>query len=263
MTRLRDWMTPDPEHLPPDASALEALERMIDRGIRHLPIVDARARLVGVVSIDDLRAALPFSVSLRRPPTAAERESALECALGELMTHAPLTATPETTLEDGAALLARFRIGCLPVVDAAGRLVGIFSETDALRALVAGKSAPEARPSGRALDLELLHAELRAERERIARQLERARGVERTAAAPADSRTDRVEEAERRTELAVDEPLTALAQRRLETIDRALGRARLGRLGVCEKCGGEIPVARLRALPGATLCLRCASNGAR
>jgi acetoin utilization protein AcuB len=260
MSRLREWMTSDPEVATPDASALEALERMIERGIRHLPIVDALGRLTGILSIDDLRAALPFAVSLRRPPSTSERESAREYAIGELMSYAPLTATPDTPLEEAAARLARFRIGCLPVVDASGRPVGIFSETDALRALVSGKGQADARPSGRALDLQLLHAELRSERERLVSRLERARSDERTAAAPADVPVDRVEEAERRIELAIDEPLTGLAQRRLAALDHALARAASGRLGTCEKCGGDIPIERLRALPGATVCVRCADG---
>ncbi len=42
---VRDLMTPDPERIEPDASALAALELMIDRGIRHLPVVDRGGRI--------------------------------------------------------------------------------------------------------------------------------------------------------------------------------------------------------------------------
>jgi CBS domain-containing protein len=264
MSTLREWMTRDVNQLDPKASALEALELMIDRGIRHLPIVDRRGRLVGIVSIDDLRAALPFAVSLRREPSASERQSALECTVGELMTHGPVTATPATSLEDAAALLARFRIGCLPVLDSAGQLVGIFSETDALRALASGKQPSAPRPSSRALDLELLVAELRAERERIFAAQERARGAERARAeAPHDAPMDSGDQAERLLEESIDEPLAALATRRLAALDHALARAARGQLGTCEKCSGEIPIARLRALPGATSCVRCAVGSTR
>ena len=241
MSTVRDFMTPDPHHLDPGASALEALERMIDRGIRHLPIVDRRGRLAGIVSVDDLRAALPFAVSLKREPSAAERQSALEYKLGELMTHAPITATPATSLADAAALLARFRIGCLPVLDAGGRLVGMFSETDALRALASGEPPRPPRPSSHARDVELLVAELRAERERIYAQQQRARAAE-----PVDP--------------SIEEPLAELASRRLAALDHALARAGRGQLGTCENCSREIPIARLRALPGATLCVHCATE---
>ncbi len=53
-TTLADVMTVDPDVLPPQASALDALRRMQDGGYRHLPIVD-RGRLIGVVSRRDFQ----------------------------------------------------------------------------------------------------------------------------------------------------------------------------------------------------------------
>ncbi|MGE0118845.1 MAG: CBS domain-containing protein [Dongiaceae bacterium] len=53
-TALADVMTADPDVLPPQASALDALRRMQDGGYRHLPIVD-RGRLVGIVSRRDFQ----------------------------------------------------------------------------------------------------------------------------------------------------------------------------------------------------------------
>ena len=49
-------MTRDPETVSPDQDALDALNRMHDRGFRHLPVVDADSRVVGIVSIRDLNA---------------------------------------------------------------------------------------------------------------------------------------------------------------------------------------------------------------
>ena len=46
----------------------------------------------------------------------------------------------------------------------------------------------------------------------------------------------------------------------LRQIDLALSRARAGRYGRCSACGGEIPMARLRAVPFATLCVPCQSK---
>ena len=263
MRRVAELMTEDPLRIGPGASALAALDLMIDRGVRHLPVVDRHQRVCGIVSIDDLRAAFPFPVSLRVPPGIAERDAALDCAVGEVMTHGPVTAAPETTLADAAALLARFRIGCLPVVDAQGALVGIFSETDALRALVTGGGEPREKAPGRMLDLELLAAELRAERARIATQLDRLQAAERDlASSTGGAPPGRAERAAQLSELSVEEPLAALASQRLEAIDHALARAASGRFGHCEKCGHEIPVARLRALPGTALCVGCSGGAA-
>jgi len=62
---------------------------MVEHGIRHLPVVDGARRVVGVVSFDDLRAALPGAVSLRVPPGPEQRRADLDVPLAEVMTHAP------------------------------------------------------------------------------------------------------------------------------------------------------------------------------
>jgi CBS domain-containing protein len=51
--RVREWMTPDPVTLPPSASPSEAAEIMLDRGFRHIPVVDGE-RAIGIVSIRDV-----------------------------------------------------------------------------------------------------------------------------------------------------------------------------------------------------------------
>ncbi len=260
MGSVGDLMTPRPTTIEADASALAALDLMIDSGIRHLPVVDGKSRLVGIVSVDDLRAALPFSVSLRRPPGPDERENSRDLSVAEVMTHGPLTATSKTSVAEAAGTLARFRIGCLPVVDEE-RLVGILSETDVLRSIAGEAPATPARPpqSPRVRDLEVLVSELRAERTRILGRLGRTQQIE--LEATREERAVAMDEADRAahaTALRIDEPLAALSARRLEALDHALFRATQGRLGVCEKCGKPIPVARLRALPGTAICVSCA-----
>src|ERR687885_891132 len=51
--RVREWMTPDPVTLPPSASPQEAAEVMLDRGFRHVPVVEGE-RAIGIVSIRDV-----------------------------------------------------------------------------------------------------------------------------------------------------------------------------------------------------------------
>lgn len=45
--------------------------------------------------------------------------------------------------------------------------------------------------------------------------------------------------------------------RELKQIDDALARIKAGHYGVCEQCGHMIKKARLKAIPFATLCVRC------
>jgi acetoin utilization protein AcuB len=225
---VRDWMSRDPVSITAEASALEALERMQDRGIRHLPVLDRERHVIGVLSIDDLRAALPFEVGLRKVPRSDEAESAREWAVGDIMTHAPVMLLESATLAEAAERMAARRIGCLPIVDEKGRLTGLLSETDLLRALArhlrAEHPAEPPRVEPPRPDLEQLVADLVSERE----------------------------------ELLVTEALDEHAQRRLRALDHALERAAQGKLDVCDSCGRPIPLARLRALPGTTLCVDCA-----
>src|SRR5215467_9735867 len=49
--------------------------------------------------------------------------------------------------------------------------------------------------------------------------------------------------------------------RRARELSNALERVRDGSYGTCEECGGAIPAARRRALPGVTTCVRCQERG--
>lgn len=258
--RVKEWMSGDPVAIEAEASALEALDLMTSRGIRHLPVVDAARRVVGVISVDDLRAALPLTLSPRQPLSPSEREIAREWRVGEVMTHAPETLSCDASLADAAERMADRRIGCLPIVDEEGRLAGLLSETDALHALATSLHLLEA-PTRRARQAEIdtLVASLQGERERITRQLDRYHDVERRLSIdPHDQPTDQVESAADLREGGLTASLDEFAARRLEALDRALDHAAQGRLGVCDRCGGAIPVTRLQALPGTTRCVACA-----
>jgi CBS domain-containing protein len=51
----------------------------------------------------------------------------------QIMTKDVITVTPHTTIEDAARIMLRTHISGLPVMDEAGRLVGVVSESDFLR----------------------------------------------------------------------------------------------------------------------------------
>ncbi len=51
--RVEQWMTPSPTSLPPDATTGEALDLMLDRGFRHVPVVDGD-HVIGIVSMRDV-----------------------------------------------------------------------------------------------------------------------------------------------------------------------------------------------------------------
>jgi CBS domain-containing protein len=52
VTRVREWMTADPVTVAPSADAEEAARTMLDRGFRHLPVIED-GRPVGIISLRD------------------------------------------------------------------------------------------------------------------------------------------------------------------------------------------------------------------
>jgi len=61
--RIVDWMTHNPPTVSPDTVVMEAMQRMVATGTRHLPVV-SEGRLVGIVASSDLMDALAHSVKL-------------------------------------------------------------------------------------------------------------------------------------------------------------------------------------------------------
>jgi CBS domain-containing membrane protein len=100
--------------------------------IRHLPVVDANARLVGVLSQRDLFRAALSSVLQADPRT--EREWLAQVSVRAAMTPFVFTVGPDTSVRTAIGLMLERKIGCVPVVDD-DRLVGLLSESDCLRYL--------------------------------------------------------------------------------------------------------------------------------
>lgn len=61
----------------------------------------------------------------------------------------------------------------------------------------------------------------------------------------------------------INSQLAEVESRELARIENALERMREGQYGACEACGSNIPMARLNALPYATLCIKCQREAER
>jgi len=259
--QVRDWMTHKPVTVREDGAALDAFDRMVERGIRHLAVVEAGGRVIGVLTIDDLRGAFPFDVYRNRPLDPYDRRQLLDIRVSDAMTWAPHTVHPETVLEKAVLLLSENRIGCLPVVDAREQPVGILSETDALLAFEALLRSGSAPPTQRVVGADSVVDELWTERGRLVEQLAKWKQTERALLDEEREPGDTADRATGAGAIAALEPLSARAERRLRAIELAIERAEHGRLGICERCYDRIPRTRLRAIPETTLCVRCARTG--
>ena len=119
----------------PEASVFDAYEKMSRNRIRHLPVIDADGRLIGIVTDRDIRSALPFSM-IKDPARTAETEKVKELKVMDIMTTDPKTIGPHHTIQDALVLIQELRVGALPVIDKEGKLKGILSVRDLLRAFI-------------------------------------------------------------------------------------------------------------------------------
>lgn len=61
----------------------------------------------------------------------------------------------------------------------------------------------------------------------------------------------------------ISSQLAEVESRELAHIENALDRMKVGKYGLCEVCGGKIPMVRLNALPYATMCIDCQRESER
>jgi acetoin utilization protein AcuB len=120
---IRRFMTPSPHSITSRHTLAEAHQTMRERGVRHLPVIDD-GKVIGVVSQRDLY----LLETLRGVDAARER-------VEEAMSSDPFIVEPSAALEEVAEAMASHRHGSALVVEREA-VVGIFTTTDALRALV-------------------------------------------------------------------------------------------------------------------------------
>jgi len=104
-------MTTTPVTITGDLTVTQALEVIERRNVRHLPVVNDRGLLIGIITERDLLRAKGNQV------------------VENLMERRVITVTEYTPLENAARIMADHKIGSLPVVRD-GKLVGIITQTD-------------------------------------------------------------------------------------------------------------------------------------
>jgi CBS domain-containing membrane protein len=99
--------------------------------IRHLPVVDEEHRVVGLVSQRDLfRASVSSVLGFDR---AKEHEWMGKIKVRDIMTKQVVMIDAEAGVAEAVDKLVSDKLGCLPVADEQGKLVGLVTETDCLR----------------------------------------------------------------------------------------------------------------------------------
>ncbi len=112
-----------------DTPLPKARELMGKHRIRHLPVVDDKMLLLGIVTDRDLRSAYPSSVVPEKMSSECE-EIVSNTTVSQVMTSDCVTITPKYTLDDTLLVFDRMRVGALPVIDSKGKILGMFSIRD-------------------------------------------------------------------------------------------------------------------------------------
>lgn len=141
---VRDWMSSDLITVTPDMTVLDAGQLMVERSIRRLPVLE-EGQLVGIVTHGDVRGARAASAAGADIWELSFQLSRL--TVREIMTPNPVTISPDETIGLAAKKMLTYMIGGLPVVDGAGRLVGIITESDIFRLVVRDWMHHEEEPS--------------------------------------------------------------------------------------------------------------------
>jgi len=149
--RVEDYMTRRVVTVTPDAPILAAAKLMLENHVSGLPVVDASAHVVGIISEMDL---------LREDGKSADGSPWLQMVAGadgptgdpaqlgarkvdEIMSREPITVAANAPIAHACRLLAQHRIKRLPVIQD-DKLVGIIGRADLVRAFAQSteKSAP-------------------------------------------------------------------------------------------------------------------------
>lgn len=125
MIKVEDMMTRNPHTLLRTHTLNDAKHLMEALDIRHIPVVDANKRLLGIVSQRDLLAAQESSLE----HSTQDSSYTLEIPLYQVMHADVMSVAPQAGLKESAIYMQKHKIGCLPVV-AKGELVGIITDSD-------------------------------------------------------------------------------------------------------------------------------------
>ena len=147
---VADVMSRDPILVHPQTPLKEAIQILAEKHISGLPVIDDAGKLVGIISETDLMwqetgvtppayIMILDSVIYLQNPGTYERDlhKALGQTVGEVMSKNPVTISPDKPLREAAKLIQDHKVQRLPVLDNVGKVIGILTRGDIIRAMAA------------------------------------------------------------------------------------------------------------------------------
>ncbi len=131
--KVKEQMSKNPVTVKPEDGLKDAIGKMERGHFRHLPVVDEKDKLLGMVTDRDIRLIRP-SLAFRNKEDAAVQLWSI--SVQQAAVFDPISVKPETTLKEAAELMLHWHVGGLPVVDDQEKLIGMITYTDILREFV-------------------------------------------------------------------------------------------------------------------------------
>lgn len=126
---------------------LDNVMKVMQKGkFRHVPVVDAQNKLIGIISDRDVLRLLPFRKGQRKPQSEVFRAELFDVESKEpvvwqqvyrIMNRDVIHVQPDCSFHDAVKMLHDMKISCLPVTDDNKNLLGIATVTDVMRGLLA------------------------------------------------------------------------------------------------------------------------------
>lgn len=149
MLTVKDIMSTNIVSVKPDTEIIEAAKILLENRFNGLPVVDDSGKVVGIICQSDLVAqqkSLPIPTlftfldgfiplkSFKKMEREIQKIAAITVA--DAMTKNPVTVKPDNRIETVAALMADNKLYTLPVLDDAGKLMGIVGKEDLLKSFI-------------------------------------------------------------------------------------------------------------------------------
>jgi CBS domain-containing protein len=130
--KVAELMVSDVKAVAPDMTVSDAVSLMTEHHISALPVVDARSRLLGVLSTTDVLQAAAEATDGRA------REQVFAAPVADFMTPRPATVKLETDVKEAAQQMLYLEVHRL-FVEEDGQLVGVISQSDIVRGVATAK----------------------------------------------------------------------------------------------------------------------------
>ena len=131
-TLLKEVMTKNAFTVTVDEPFYKVAEIFQKHGIRHVPVVNDKKELVGLVTQRDVNAVVSPKKS-EEGTYYYDRSEMARLILKLVMTNDVSVLRPDDTLYHAADIMVRKKYGCIPIVDEKKQVVGIITAIDIIK----------------------------------------------------------------------------------------------------------------------------------